>query len=68
MNKTIAFLIIFFLFSTPSYAYLGPGLGLGLIVTVLGICLAVIIWIISIIWVPIQKILSHLKSKKKTKR
>jgi len=54
------FIIVCF-FSTRVYAYIGPGLGVGAIATILGIFLGLLMLLIGIIWYPIKKLLKTLK-------
>ena len=55
----------FIFFSTyPAMAYIGPGMGGGIILATIGIILAIIAAIFGIIWFPIKRLL---KRKKKNK-
>ena len=59
-------LILFFCsFSSVAFAYLGPGMGGGLIAATLGIIFALIIGLFGLIWFPLKKL--HKKRKKKEK-
>ena len=44
-------------------AYIGPGLGLGAIGTVLGIFAAIILAIIGVVWYPLKRFLKKRKSE-----
>ena len=59
MNKIHIIIIVFILIS-PIYAYVGPGMGGGLIATILGILLS----IFGILYYPIKRFLKNRKSKK----
>lgn len=64
MNKSIIFLFLFLL-SIPSYAYIGPGMGGGVIAVVVGFFAAVILALWGILYYPIKRALTRRKSKKK---
>lgn len=58
------FLIIFIFFlPSTSYAYLGPGMAGGVIVSLLGILLAIIMGIFGILYYPIKRYLKNKKNK-----
>ena len=59
--KTI---IIYFSLVTISYAYLGPGIGSGILAATLGIVIAIFAAIIGIIWFPLKRFLKRRKEKK----
>ena len=61
MYKLIFFLTL--LPSTNASAYLGPGMGGGIIMATIGIIIAIIIGLISIIWFPIKRLLDKKKLK-----
>ena len=44
-----------------AYAYIGPGLGVGAIVAILGVIASVFIAILSLFWYPFKRILKKLK-------
>lgn len=50
--------------SSPSHAYIGPGMGGGVIVAVLGILGAFFVGLIGIVYFPIKRMLKN-KAKKK---
>ena len=64
MNKSILFLSIF-LISLPSYAYLGPGIGGGVIVVIVGFFAAIFLGLWGILYYPIKRALKNKKDKKK---
>jgi hypothetical protein len=66
MNKTLLFLLSSFLFLVPitSYAYIGPGMGGGLIAAFIGFLAAVILGISAILYYPIKRALKMKKKKK----
>ena len=66
----IRFSISIFLFlyiSTPVYAYLGPGVGGGVIVATLGIIVAIFAAIFALIWFPLKRLFNKDKKKAKNK-
>ena len=66
----IRFSISTFLFlyiSTPVYAYLGPGVGGGVIVATLGIIVAIFAAIFALIWFPLKRLFNKDKKKAKNK-
>ena len=61
------FTILFFsLISKPVLAYIGPGLGLGLVASILGLFFSVILFVVAIIWFPLRKLFKRNKDKSKT--
>ena len=65
-------LFIFFLVSSIfipsfSYAYLGPGLGFGVLALFYSIILAILAILFGLIYFPIKKILNRKKQKKTEK-
>lgn len=66
-NKLFTLLAGVTLFATaslPAYAYIGPGMGGGVIVAVLGIIGAFIVGLFGIVYFPIKRALKN-KAKKK---
>ena len=61
MNKSILFL---FLLSFPSYAYIGPGMGGGVIAVIIGFFAAVLLGLWGILYYPIKRALKNRKDKK----
>ena len=69
MIKLIISLNLFFLFfSIPSYAYLGPGIGGGILMATLGVIVAIFAALFGLIWFPLKKILNKGKKNKKEKQ
>ncbi len=67
--KKFVFCILFMLFVFPftAYAYIGPGLGTGIIGVVLGILTAFFLSITAIIWYPLKRLYKQIfKGKGKT--
>ena len=65
MFKLISSSIIFCLISTSSFAYLGPGVGGGVIAATIGVIVAIIAALFGLIWFPVKRLL---KKKKREKR
>jgi hypothetical protein len=65
MNKKILhiFLLLLCVFSSPAYAYIGPGLGAGALATILGVLLAIVMLVVGIVWYPLKRLIRSLKSK-----
>ena len=57
INLIIALLII----SSPVFAYIGPGMGGGLIAAVLGVIGAVLLALFGILYYPIKRMLKNRK-------
>ena len=64
IKKTYFFFIFIILFNSPAYAYLGPGMGGGLIVGILGFLLAIFALIFGILWFPLKRLIKKIKEKK----
>ena len=64
MFKLIYSAVLFCLIVTPSFAYLGPGVGGGIIVATIGIIVAIFAALFGLIWFPIKKLLKKRKEKK----
>ncbi len=63
-NLILKILIISIIFTSTSFAYLGPGLGGGVIAATLGIIVAIFAAVFGILWFPIKRILNKKKKKK----
>ena len=69
-SKLINFLFyfnLFFLFPNFAYSYVGPGLGLGSIIVVLGLIGSLILAIFSLIYLPVKKFFRRKKQVKELK-
>ena len=63
MYKLI-FIIFLFLFKlSPAYAYLGPGIGGGVIVATLGIIVAIFAALFGLIWFPLKRLFKKKEKK-----
>lgn len=63
MYKSILFLSLF-LISLPSYAYIGPGMGGGVIAAIVGLFAAILLGLWGILYYPIKRALKNRKEKK----
>lgn len=60
---SVLFLIVAF-FPVAVYAYVGPGLGLGVIGTVLGVLVSIFLALLAIFWYPLKRIFGKGQKKK----
>tara|TARA_B100001057_G_scaffold496883_2_gene599546 strand:- start:615 stop:839 length:225 start_codon:yes stop_codon:yes gene_type:complete len=68
MSKiTIITLLVLFSLSSTAYAYIGPGMGGGIILATIGIVIAIFAAIFGIIWFPIKRLIQKRKAKKQNK-
>lgn len=65
MNRVLLFLPLVF-FASPAYAYIGPGMGGGLIAAVIGFVAAILLGFFAILYFPIKRALKNKKNKNKT--
>lgn len=55
--KSIVFLsLVFLLFSNHAYAYVGPGLGVGVIGAIIGVIGAILMALIGVFWYPLKRL------------
>lgn len=66
MTKVLINLSIFVIVSTPAFAYLGPGMGGGILVATLGVVIALFAAVFGLIWFPLKKLFR--KKEKKNKK
>jgi hypothetical protein len=55
LPRSIVSLLPFVLFAPQAQAYVGPGLGLGALVVILGIVVSILIALIAIVWYPLKR-------------
>lgn len=67
MFKLILTFCLFLIIATPSYAYLGPGFGGGMIAATLGIIVAIFAAIFGLIWFPLKRLFKKKKEKNNLK-
>ena len=63
--KFFIYIFILLLISNGASAYIGPGLGLGLIGAILGLIFSVFVLLFAILWFPLKRILKQNKNIKK---
>ena len=63
MLKLIFSSLVFFLITTSSFAYLGPGVGGGVIAATIGVIVAIIAALFGLIWFPMKRLLKRRKEK-----
>ena len=63
--KFLIYMFIMLSFSNEVSAYIGPGLGLGLIGAILGLIFSFFVLLFAILWFPLKKILKKNKNIKK---
>ena len=64
MYKLIFSSTIFCLITTSSFAYLGPGVGGGVIAATIGIIVAIFAGLFGLVWFPIKRLLKKRKEKR----
>ena len=71
MNKEFILFIFYFgfflLLPKISFAYIGPGIALSTIITLLAVVGLFILALLSVIYYPIKRLIKRLKSKKQSK-
>lgn len=58
------FAILILAYAPGASAYIGPGLGAGAVVAVLGTVLGLLMLVVGVIWYPIKRLIRRLRSKK----
>jgi membrane protease YdiL (CAAX protease family) len=58
--------IVAMFFPSLAYAYVGPGLGLGAIGTIVGVLLSILLALLAILWYPLKRLFG--KGKKRRAR
>ena len=61
----LIFSFFFFLIPLKAIAYIGPGMGGGLLIGIIGILLSIFIALGVVIYYPIKKLFNNKKKKKK---
>ena len=64
MLKLIFSLFLLCLITNSSFAYLGPGVGGGVIAAAIGVIVAIFVAMFGLIWFPIKRLLKKRKEKK----
>lgn len=61
MKKLLLVSVLFSLFPGVSMAYVGPGLGMGVIGVAVGIIFAVFLVIVGVFWYPVKRLINSKK-------
>lgn len=65
MNNALVILAIWSITYSPlSEAYVGPGMGVGVLATILGIVVGLLMLIGGIVWYPVKRLIRRFRSKK----
>ncbi len=64
MYKLTLITFLFFFIITSSHAYLGPGIGGGILAATIGVVVAIIAALFALIWFPIKRLLKKRKEVK----
>ena len=65
MIRLILFILCCFSYSSAAFAYLGPGIGGGVVAATIGIIVAIFAALFGLIWFPVKRILKSREEKKK---
>tara|TARA_B000000460_G_C21190793_1_gene253802 strand:- start:187 stop:396 length:210 start_codon:yes stop_codon:yes gene_type:complete len=60
---TLLFSFLLLIFPFPSYAYIGPGMGGGIIAATLGVIVAIFAALFGILYFPIKRFMKNRKKK-----
>lgn len=63
--KVIGLLVLYLIAALPAHAYVGPGLGVGVVGVILGIIGSIFLALFAIFWYPIKKAIKKIKNGKK---
>jgi hypothetical protein len=55
--------VLLILIATPAYAYIGPGMGAGVIASILGVIASVFLSLFAIIYYPIKRMMKKRKNR-----
>jgi len=66
--RTYQALFLYFLITTDAHAYVGPGVGIGALVSVLGVVAAVFLGFVGILYFPIKRFLKKRNMKRQKKK
>ena len=64
--RLIFVLLLALVFASGAHAYTGPGLGLGIIGTVLGVIFSLLLAILAVFWYPLKRALKIGKKSSET--
>jgi len=55
MTRLSVLTLLILAISTPCYAYVGPGVGLGVLGTLFGILAAILLAVFGLLWYPLKR-------------
>lgn len=67
MWRKLTVAVPLFVLAEPAMAYIGPGIGVGMIATVLGILTAIALAIFAIFWYPLKRLYKKMSASQKAK-
>ena len=68
MYKLTFITFSFFFITTSSYAYLGPGVGGGVLAATIGVIVAIFAALFGLIWFPLKRLFKKRKEEKQNNR
>lgn len=68
MFKLIYYFAVIYLIITPAFAYLGPGVGGGVIAATIGVIVAILAALFGLIWFPFKRLLKKRAKKKELEK
>tara|TARA_B100001123_G_C14645947_1_gene763660 strand:- start:37 stop:237 length:201 start_codon:yes stop_codon:yes gene_type:complete len=63
LKLNVLYTVFFIFISSPAYAYIGPGMGGGLIAATLGVIVAIFAALFGVIYFPIKRFFKNRKKK-----
>ena len=60
--KQLSLVVLLVVFSAPAMAYVGPGLGMGVIGTIFGVLAAIVLALFGLFWYPLKRVFSKKKA------
>jgi hypothetical protein len=58
--KTFSTALLILIIPAPAWAYMGPGLGMGAVMTSLGVIGAILLGLFSILWYPAKRLVRRI--------
>ena len=68
MYKLILTTLFFLFITNSSHAYLGPGVGGGVVVATIGVIVAIFAALFGLIWFPVKRLLKKRKERKENQQ